>query len=117
MTWMKHDLKMPRDSKVDNRNVQWNAHVSKKFSKATVHANFSSNNSIRHYKDDSLFLNGFSKFILSDFTGRSSYAELYSTIQLTDKIQLFAGIDHRWQNTDQYYFPSVAGGLQFNDIQ
>ncbi len=99
-----------KDSKVDNSNMQWNAQVSRKLGNATIHANFSTNNSVRHYKDDSLYLNGFSKFILSDFTGRSSYAELYSTIKLSDQIQLFTGIDHRWQNTDQYYFSVSSWG-------
>lgn len=97
-----------KDSRVDNKNMQWNAHLSKKINNAVIHANFSTNNSERHYKDDSLFLNGYSKFILSDFTGRSSYAELYANVKLSEQLQLFTGLDHRWQNTDQYYY-SVSG--------
>jgi vitamin B12 transporter len=77
--------------------------LTRRFKKATIHANISMNNSIRNYLDDSLSLNGFTKFIRNDYTGRSMIAEVYGNYQITDKLRLFAGFDQRWLNTDQYF--------------
>jgi vitamin B12 transporter len=61
------------------------------------------NNSIRNYFDDSIALNGFTKFLRNDYTGRSVIAEVYGNYQFSDKLRLFAGFDQRWLNTDQYF--------------
>lgn len=91
------------DFTVHNQNLQWYAGLSKKWKTGSLNANYSLNNSIRNYTDDSLDITGFAKFIQSDYKGRSSFAELYGNVQLAKGWQLFAGADHRWQNTDQYY--------------
>ena len=99
-----------KDSRVENENLQLTAGVSRKINGGVIRTNFSINNSERKYLDDSLFLNGFSKYIKSDFTGRSYFAEIYGSFKISNKLQLFAGVDHRWQNTDQYYFSVSSFG-------
>jgi vitamin B12 transporter len=99
-----------KDSKVTNNNLQLTAGITKKIKGGFIKSNFSINNSERNYVDDSLFLNGFSTYIKSDFTGRSYFAEIFGTYKLSESLQLFAGADHRWQNTDQYYFSTSSYG-------
>ena len=92
-----------KDFTAANENFMASAGIIRRFKKATIHANISMNNSIRNYLDDSLSLNGFSKFIRNDYTGRSMIAEVYGNYQITDKLRFFAGFDQRWLNTDQYF--------------
>lgn len=92
-----------KDFTAANENFMASGGLTRRFKKATIHANISLNNSIRNYLDDSLSLNGFSKFIRNDYTGRSMIAEIYGNYQITDKLRLFAGFDQRWLNTDQYF--------------
>ena len=92
-----------RDSRVVNKNMQVTAGLTKKMKSGNVHANFSLNNSRRNYLDDSTYLNGFSKYIKSDFTGKSYFAELYGSFKLSSELQILAGIDHKKQSSDQYY--------------
>ena len=93
-----------KDSKVDNTNLQLKASISKKIKFGSLHSNFSINNNQRNYLDDSTDLNGFAKYIQSDFLGRSYFSEIYGVFKLDPTIQLYTGFDYRWQNTDQYYF-------------
>jgi len=99
-----------KDSKVMNNNLQLTAGITKKIKGGFIKSNFSINNSERNYVDDSLYLNGFSTYIKSDFTGHSYFAEIFGTYKLRENLQLFAGADHRWQNTDQYYFSTSSYG-------
>ena len=92
-----------KDSKVDNTNLQMKASLSKKINQGSIHTNFSMNNNERNYLDDSTDLNGFAKYIKSDFTGRTYFSEIYGVFKLNPELQLFTGVDYRWQNTDQYY--------------
>ena len=92
-----------KDFTAANENLMVSGGLTRRFTKATVHANISMNNSIRNYLDDSLSLNGFTRFIRNDYTGRSMIAEIYGNYQISDKLRLFAGFDQRWLNTDQYF--------------
>ena len=69
------------------------------------------NNSIRNYFDDSIALNGFTKFIRNDYTGRSVIAEIYGNYRFNDNLRLFAGFDQRWLNTDQYFLSVSNFGI------
>ena len=104
-----------RDSRVGNKNMQVTAGLTKKMKSGNIHANFSLNNSKRNYLDDSIYLNGFSKYIRSDFTGKSYFAELYGSFKLSSELQILAGIDHKKQSTDQYYF-SVSDYGEYKSI-
>ena len=93
-----------RDSRVANKNTQVKAGLTKKIKSGNIYANVAVNNSTRNYLDDSIYLNGFSKYIKSDFTGKSYFAELYGSFKLSSELEILAGIDHKKQSTDQYYF-------------
>ena len=92
-----------RDFTVKNENLQANAGWVLKLKRGSVHGNVNINNSQRNYLDDSIHLNGFSKFISSKYEGNSTFAEVYGTFGLAKNLQLFAGIDNRWFNTGQAY--------------
>ncbi len=91
------------DFTVRNQNLQLFAAVGRKWTKGSINAQYSLNNSTRNYTDDSLDITGFARFIQSDYQGRSSFAEVYGNLELAKGWQVFVGADHRWQNTDQYY--------------
>ena len=92
-----------KDFTAANENLMLSGGLTRRFKKATIHANISMNKSIRNYFDDSIALNGFTKFLRNDYTGRSVIAEIYGNYQINDKLRLFAGFDQRWLNTDQYF--------------
>jgi len=92
-----------RDFTVKNKNLQANTGLKLQLKRGMLHANFNINNSNRDYQDDSLHLNGFTKFVSSEYAGNSSFAELYGNFEIGKGIQLFAGIDNRWFNTQQNY--------------
>jgi vitamin B12 transporter len=92
-----------RDFTVINKNFQANTGLKLQLKRGMLHANFNINNSKRDYLDDSLHLNGFARFVSSQYAGNSSFAELYGNFDLGKGMQLFAGIDNRWFNTQQNY--------------
>ena len=99
-----------KDFTVENQNLQFNAGLARKLNKGILRLNYSMNNSSRNYLDDSVSLNGFAKFIQSDYKGRSSYLEALGNIDLSKYVKLLIGLEHRWQNTDQYYFSLSSWG-------
>jgi vitamin B12 transporter len=92
-----------RDFIVKNDNLQANAGWLLKLKKISLHGNVNINNSQRRYLDDSIHLNGFTRFVSSDYEGNSTFAEVYGTYEITKNLQLFAAIDNRWFNTRQAY--------------
>jgi len=107
-SWYKNDLDQAafedaKDFTASNTNFQYNGGLTYKIKKLTLQGNYAINNSQREYVDDSLFLNGFSKFMRSDYQGRSSFAELYASFKASHHWQLIGGLESRWFNTDQSY--------------
>lgn len=92
-----------KDFTAANENLMLSGGITRRFTKATIHANISMNNSIRNYFDDSASLNGFTKFFRNDYTGRSVIAEVYGNYRFNENFRFFAGFDQRWLNTDQYF--------------
>lgn len=105
-----------RDFTVRNENLQFTAGLSRKIKMGTIQANFNLNNSTRNYLDDSIHLNGFAKFIQSDYKGRTAFVEVFTTLKLAEGLQLFAGADQRWQNTDQSYLSISQYGKYFTAL-
>jgi vitamin B12 transporter len=107
-SWYKNDLDQAafedaKDFTASNTNFQYNGGLTYKIKKLILQGNYAINNSQREYVDDSLFLNGFSKFMRSDYQGRSSFAELYTSFKASHHWQLIGGLESRWFNTDQSY--------------
>ncbi len=92
-----------RDFTATNKNLQANTGLKLKLKKGVLHTNISINNSERDYLDDSLHLNGFAKFVSSQYAGNSTFAELYGNFDIGKGLQLFAGLDNRLFNTQQAY--------------
>ena len=117
MQWSKYKneldqsaFKDAKDFTVENQNLQFNAGIARKLDKGILRLNYSLNNSSRNYLDDSISLNGFAKFIQSDYKGRSSYLEALGNVDLGKQVKLLIGLEHRWQNTDQYYLSLSSFG-------
>jgi vitamin B12 transporter len=92
-----------KDFTANNTNLQYTGSITYKIQKLTLQANYAINNSKREYVDDSASLNGFSKFMRSDYMGRSSFLETYTSYRVSDKLQFIGGLESRWFNTDQSY--------------
>ncbi len=71
--------------------------------KTVLHFNYNYNTTQRIYLDDSTSRGGFSYYSKGEYTGRSHFAELYSNVAVTKKIDVLAGVDYRNQLTDQSY--------------
>jgi len=117
MQWSKYKneldqsaFKDAKDFTVQNQNLQFNAGIARKLDKGILRLNYSLNNSSRNYLDDSLDITGFAKFIQSDYKGRSSYLEALGNVDLSKHVKLLIGLEHRWQNTDQYYLSLSSFG-------
>ncbi len=117
MQWSKYKneldqsaFKDAKDFTVENQNLQFNAGIARKLDKGILRLNYSLNNSSRNYLDDSLDITGFAKFIQSDYKGRSSYLEALGNVDLSKQVKLLIGLEHRWQNTDQYYLSLSSFG-------
>ena len=117
MQWSKYKneldqsaFKDAKDFTVENQNLQFNAGIASKLDKGILRLNYSLNNSSRNYLDDSLDITGFAKFIQSDYKGRSSYLEALGNVDLGKQVKLLIGLEHRWQNTDQYYLSLSSFG-------
>lgn len=57
----------------------------------------------RNFTDDSGHVGGFSKYQHGVYNGFSHYAELYTSLKLSPELELLAGADYRYNNTDQIY--------------
>lgn len=85
-----------------NRNVQIGSGLIWKHGKGTLHINYHFNYVDRFYLDDSTDRPSFSYYSVSNYIGRSHFAEVYENYKW-NKFSLLAGIDHRLFNTSQEY--------------
>ena len=70
----------------------------------SVHVSYSHERDQRNYLDDSIYRSPYITFSTEHYAGRSNIGEAYGNLKLSDNFQLLIGMDHRWQNTDQYYY-------------
>ena len=78
--------------------------------KSILHFNYNYNTTRRTYLDDSTSRGGFSYYSKGEYTGKSHFAELYSNVAITKKMDVLVGVDYRNQLTDQNYFSVSAFG-------
>lgn len=90
----------------------WQTGTSLKYSgKATsLTFNYNYNWYDRDYLDDSGFVGGFAKYQKGAYKSKSHFTELYGNFTLNKNIDLLAGIDYRYNATDQdyFYFPNYG---------
>ena len=99
-----------KDFTVKNHQLTISGGLTKKMEFGEMHLNYNFNQLKRNYLDDSLYLNGFTTFMQSDYKGNGSFVEWYGNFKLHKHLTLFTSFDHRWQNTDQYYFSKSSYG-------
>lgn len=99
-----------KDFTFSSKNIQAGTGLEYQYDKGKLFFNYNYNSTERRYLDDSLFVGGFSKFARQRYTGRSNVAELYTTTELHKNISLLAGVDYRFQNTDQLYYSVSSFG-------
>jgi vitamin B12 transporter len=99
-----------RDYTSTSKNYQAGSGLEYRFNKGTVKANYNYNNSIRDYLDVSTHVGGFAKLTTQKYVGRSHVAELFTTININDKLNFLVGGDYRNQNTDQNFYSISSFG-------
>jgi len=98
------------DYNIKNKNALVGIGADYTMGKSILHVNYNYNNTKRTYLDDSTSRGGFSYYSKGEYTGKSHFAEMYSNIAVTKKIDVLVGVDYRNQLTDQNYFSVSAYG-------
>ncbi|MFZ4058972.1 MAG: TonB-dependent receptor plug domain-containing protein [Ferruginibacter sp.] len=84
-------------------NMNWGTSLQYSFKKGTLFAHYNLNWYDRRFNDGSTSIGGFSTTQKGNYTGKSHFAELYTTIKWNDQIRLLSGVDYRQNSTDQSY--------------
>lgn len=99
-----------RDYSAVNNNKQAGAAIVYTYNKGTIHLNYSYNRAERSYLDDSSHKSSpYVAYAKSNYTGRTHYAEIYGNWK-ANKVELLAGGDYRFNNTDQSYWSTGPFG-------
>jgi vitamin B12 transporter len=87
-------------------NGQAGVNAQYKTGKGTVYFNANYNASQRKYVNDSadVNINSFNNFSKEKYKGNSFFTEAYTARTIAKKLELLAGIDFRYQNSNQNYF-------------
>ncbi|MFN8250922.1 MAG: TonB-dependent receptor [Ferruginibacter sp.] len=78
--------------------------------KVKLHINYNYSQTQRIYLDDSGYVGGFSKYSRGEYNGKAHFAEVYTNIAASGKVDVLAGIDYRMQQTDQDYLSVSSFG-------
>jgi vitamin B12 transporter len=92
-----------KDYRYQNINANTGLALQYVLKNATLHFNYNYNWYNRTFLDDSTDIGGYYKYQKGDYTGLSSFAELYSSFQICKQLELLSGIDFRRNATDQTY--------------
>lgn len=105
-----------RDFTATNRNLQGGGGLDINLKHASLHANIQHGYLRRIYLDDSVHVGGFTKYSREQYEGRSGFAELYGKLKLADRLEMLAGVDHRWFTTDQSFYSVSAWGPYTSEL-
>jgi len=93
-----------------NKNTQAGTSVVYKHKLGSLHATYNYNKAQRLYVDEPGHIsNPFSSYSRADYTGRTHFAEIYNS-WLLKNIEILAGVDYRFNNTDQSYYSTGSFG-------
>lgn len=98
------------DFVIKNKNVLAGISADLKLGKGILRFNYQYNYINRFYLNDSTVKQGFSYYSEGGYTGRSHFAELYSSLAISKQVELLAGLDYRNHLTDQHYFSVSSFG-------
>ena len=97
-----------------NNNAIAGAVIDYKLKKGFIRFQYNYNRFNRNYLDDSTDVGGFSKYQKGKYNGTSNYAEIYTSLNLTNHLELLTGADYRQNSSSQLYiflpdygFPSL----------
>lgn len=93
-----------------NKNTQAGTSIVYKHKLGSLRATYSYNRAQRLYIDEPGHIsNPFSSYSRADYTGRTHFAEVYNS-WLLKSLEILAGIDYRFNNTDQTYYSTGSFG-------
>lgn len=93
-----------KDYTVKNNNRQAGAAFIYTLNKGTIRLNYNFNRVERNYLDDSIHKSSpYVSYSKSNYTGRTHFAELFGNWRF-HQWELLAGVDYRFNNTDQDFF-------------
>lgn len=99
-----------RDYTALNKNLQAGTSIVYTHKLGSLHGNYNYNNAKRLYVDEPGHIsNPFSSYSRADYTGRTHFAEIYNS-WLLKNIEILAGADYRFNNTDQSYYSTGSFG-------
>jgi vitamin B12 transporter len=99
-----------KDYTVNNINFNANINAQVKTKKGKVIYNLGTSTANRYFLNDSIDKSGFADYVEESYNGKSNFMELYTTQQLHKNVELIAGADYRWLNSDQNYLAISAYG-------
>ena len=92
-----------KDYTYHNDNTIAGASVNYKLNKGFIRLQYNYNIFNRNFLDDSTDIGGFSKYQKGRYNGSSNFAEAYTSLNLSEHIELLAGADFRQNKTNQVY--------------
>lgn len=97
-----------------NNNTIAGAVIDYKLKKGFIRLQYNYNRFNRNYLDDSTDVGGYSKYQKGKYNGTSNYAEIYTSLNLTNQLEFLTGADYRQNSSSQLYiylpdygFPSL----------
>lgn len=86
-----------------NNNLIAGAVIDRKLKKGFIRLQYSYNRFNRNFLDDSTDVGGYFKFQKGKYNGTSHFAELYTSLNLSDHLELLTGADYRRNSSSQLY--------------
>ena len=86
-----------------NNNAIAGAVIDYKLKKGFIRFQYNYNRFNRNYVDDSTDVGGFSKYQKGKYNGTSNYAEIFTSLNLTNQLELLTGVDYRQNSSSQLY--------------
>ena len=105
-----------KDQRAENRQWQAGAGLEYRMEEWSIHANYRHVFLRRTYLNDSSDRPGFTRFSNERYDGVSDFAEAYGRFRLGGRTELLAGVDHRWQATDQRFLSISSFGPYENKL-
>jgi vitamin B12 transporter len=105
-----------KDQRAENRQWQAGAGLEYRREQWSLQASYRHAYLQRRYLNDSADRPGFTRFSQENYEGMSDFAEAYGRFRIGRHAELLAGIDKRWQATDQRFFSVSSFGPYENKL-
>ncbi len=99
-----------KDYIINNTNFNNNIQTTYNLPKGKIVCNYTISNTNRKYINDSNDVSGFANYTNEKYVGNSNLIEIYTLQNLNKNIELIAGADCRWLNSNQEYYAISAFG-------